>query len=147
MDPKLKKSAQQWGDLIRTYGIENYKGTYPSIMIWHGSKDQLVDDDNQNELIKQWTNIHGIDIEPDNKVHQLTKDHDRHTYKEYHKDGHPVVVSVLIEGLRHGLSINPGNNHDQGGVERTNSLKGGYSFDYMLHSTYYIARFWGLIND
>lgn len=147
MDPELKKTAQEWGDIVRNEHESEKNIEYPKIMIWHGSRDQLVDDDNQEQLLLQWTNLHNIDQIADNKDSKLKDGHERHTYKEYHDDnGNIKVATVLINGLRHGIAIEPGDKDNQGGEESTNSLRGGYSFDYMIHSTYYIAKFWGLIS-
>lgn len=145
MDASFKKEPQQWAEEIRrVYGLKQPQ-KFPKIMIWHGSRDQYVDDDNLQETVEQWTAIHGVDMKADNNGSKLKDGHERHEYKEYKdKDGNVVVASVLVEGLRHGVSIEPGDANDQGGEEVTNSLKGGYSFDYMLHSSYYIARFWGI---
>ncbi|TFK70566.1 acetyl xylan esterase [Pluteus cervinus] len=53
---QLTKTAQQWGDLVRS-GYPGYTGPRPRMQIWHGTVDQTLNYNNFNEEIKQWTNI------------------------------------------------------------------------------------------
>ncbi|KAF5339806.1 hypothetical protein D9611_009096 [Ephemerocybe angulata] len=56
---QISHTPQQWGDIVRK-GYPGYTGAYPRIQIWHGTADPAVNITNQNEQVKQWTNVHGI---------------------------------------------------------------------------------------
>ncbi|TFK25226.1 acetyl xylan esterase [Coprinopsis marcescibilis] len=54
----LTKTAQQWGDLVRS-GYPGYTGPRPRIQIFHGTADTTLSYRNHAEGIKQWTNVFG----------------------------------------------------------------------------------------
>ena len=54
--------------------------------------------------------------------------------------GKDVVVTYHITGMGHALPVDPGTNTDQGGTT------GAYSEDKDIYSSYYAAKFWGLID-
>ncbi|PKN03404.1 hypothetical protein CVU75_02395 [Candidatus Dependentiae bacterium HGW-Dependentiae-1] len=141
MDPALKKTAPQWGDMVRTKGFPaGYTGRLPRVMVWQGFKDQYVDDDNQAEIVKQWTNVHGIDQTPD--FTGTLKSSNKHAYKEY-KDanGKVLVATIEIPDMKHAISVDPGTGEDQGGKVNSNMLSGGYSTDHDIFSSYYAYKF------
>ncbi|KNZ78739.1 putative acetylxylan esterase A [Termitomyces sp. J132] len=59
----LSKTAQQWGDLVRT-GYPGYSGTRPKMQIWQGTLDTTLNYNNFAEGIKQWTNVFGYSTNP-----------------------------------------------------------------------------------
>ncbi|KAF5385917.1 hypothetical protein D9615_002265 [Tricholomella constricta] len=59
----LTKTAQQWGDLVRN-GYPGYTGGRPRMQIWHGTQDEVLNYNNFNEAIKQWTNVFGYSTTP-----------------------------------------------------------------------------------
>ncbi|MDQ1287096.1 MAG: hypothetical protein QG622_661 [Actinomycetota bacterium] len=59
----MNKTPQQWGDLVRG-AYPGYTGTRPRIQLWHGTTDNLVPFQLQQESIKQWTNVFGINQTP-----------------------------------------------------------------------------------
>lgn len=141
MDPERKKTPQGWKELVIQYGKQDYKGPYPRVMILHGGRDQYVDDDNLQETMEQWTAVHGIDQKADNDKNVLKETYSQHIYKEYRdKNGEAKVATLIIPRMFHSIPVEPGEGKDQGGMEA-----GGFSVDYGLHSSYYIARFWGII--
>lgn len=143
MADEVKHPPEEWAALARK-GSRKFNGEWPRIMIWHGSRDQMTDDANLTETMKQWTALHKTDQQPDNQRAQLQEGHERHEYKEYRKDGKLVVATVRVMGLMHGLSIDSRKEADLGGVEITSPANGGYTYDYMLHTPFYIAEFFGL---
>src|SRR5262249_28918302 len=60
----LPRTPQQWGDLVRA-ADPGFAGPYPRVSIWHGTADFVVNNKNQAELVKQWTDANGIDQNPD----------------------------------------------------------------------------------
>src|SRR5262249_39733779 len=60
LPPGLTHTAAQWGDLVR--GADpGFAAAWPTIDIWTGSSDSVVAPANLGELVKQWTNVLGVD--------------------------------------------------------------------------------------
>jgi poly(hydroxyalkanoate) depolymerase family esterase len=59
----VKKSGQQWGDLVRSMFPE-YKGHRPRVQLWHGTADTTINFNNLTESIKQWTNVLSLSEAP-----------------------------------------------------------------------------------
>ncbi|KAG4416900.1 hypothetical protein IFR04_009978 [Cadophora malorum] len=53
------KTAQAWGDLTRSY-YPGYTGSYPKMLIWHGTADSTLAYPNLAETMKQWSNVMNI---------------------------------------------------------------------------------------
>ena len=53
------KDAGRWGDLVRTASC-GWDGAWPTVSIWHGTRDHVVRPINAGELVKQWTNVHRV---------------------------------------------------------------------------------------
>ncbi len=43
------------------------QGPWPRISVWHGGADATVIPPNATEIIKQWTDVHGLPPEPQSK--------------------------------------------------------------------------------
>ena len=56
------RSAREWGDLVRA--ASPHKGPWPRVSVWHGGADPVVKPENADEIIKQWTDVHGLDLAP-----------------------------------------------------------------------------------
>ena len=140
MDPRLKRSAEQWGNLARSSN-GNHAGAYPRVLIWQGDKDQYVDDDNAIEVMKQFTNLHGTDQTADVAGASFNGSA-KHAYREYHHNGKAVVGVVDLFGMKHGIAVDPGTGEDQGGKP---ALAMGYTHDWDVFSSYYTAQWWGLL--
>jgi len=61
---KLTKTAQAWGDLVRSY-YPGYTGTYPKMLIWHGTADTTLSYPNFAEALKEWSNVLKVDFTND----------------------------------------------------------------------------------
>ncbi|GAB3806140.1 hypothetical protein GCM10027605_33590 [Micromonospora zhanjiangensis] len=60
---RIDKSPQQWGDLVRQ-AYPGYSGPYPRMQLWHGTNDNLVYYALLQEEVDQWTNVHGLSVNP-----------------------------------------------------------------------------------
>ena len=54
------RAAGDWGDLVRQ--ASPHKGPWPRISVWHGSADKTVIPSNAREILKQWTDVHGLSL-------------------------------------------------------------------------------------
>src|SRR6476660_7035896 len=56
------RPARDWGDLVRA--ASPHRGAWPRISVWHGDADATVIPSNAIEIIKQWTDVHGLPASP-----------------------------------------------------------------------------------
>ena len=153
MDDSLKKTPKQWGDLVRTKGYPGYTGDYPKMIIWQGDTDQYVDPDQMIETAEQWVNVHDSSVTDINSVAvsgSVLKDGANHNYTEYVIDGEVKVATVELPGMSHGITVDPTNTDEDGGGKGKNhggAFNASWSMDRGIYSSYYTAKFWGLIDD
>lgn len=117
---------------------------WPRVSIWQASQDRLVAPGNMQDLMKQWTNVHGIDQVPDGPhetcdASPYTIEHD--SYAD--ANGRVLVETWLIEGVGigngHGAPINPDD------PEFACGLAQPFMNDANICSTRHIAEFFGLV--
>lgn len=131
--PGVSKTADEWGDLVRAGG-NGFSGTWPRVQIWHGAMDTTVAAKNADELVKQWTNVHGVDTTAD-----TTETIGSATRKAYGADGTVVVESYLIDGMGHAVVIGD----DPMGACTATAAQ--YFVDKGVCSTLRAAAFFGLL--
>ena len=84
--------ARRWSGATARAGNPGYTGPWPKVSIWHGSADSTVRPLMSNEILEQWTNVHGIDMTPevmdtvDGAMHEVHQDN----------SGQPVVELYWI---------------------------------------------------
>lgn len=130
------KSPSEWGDLVRNKGYSGYSGNWPIISIWQGSADKTVNKINQQELVDQWTNVHGIDLIPDRE--EKVGPDSRFIHKEYHNsEGKVLVETYLIPDMKHGTPIAVDSEHSCG-------EESAYILSEGICGARQISLFWGL---
>ena len=109
------------------------------MIVLEGTADIVVNPKNANEIIEQWTGLHGINREADlvDEEFQGNAKVKRTAYSD--TLGTELVVRYEFKGVGHALAIDVGNGLNQGGK------KGLFSADIDYHSTYWIAKEFGLI--
>lgn len=131
----VSRTPQQWGDLVRG-AFSGYAGPYPRMIAFHGASDATVAPADMQQAVDQWSNALRIDNAAD-----LTETFRTSTHKVYRDGGgRSMIETYLIASTGHALMVDPGTGVDQGGAT------GAYSEDKNLYSSYYIAKFWGLID-
>lgn len=134
MPGKMDERPKYWGDLVRK-ASNNFTGFFPILSIFHGDADSIVHDSNMRELVKQWTNVHQADHNPDEY-----KEHDSYDHRIYYDNsGKTIVETYHLKAMGHAISVDPGNGMDQGGTT------GISSEDKDLYSSFYAAKFWGIV--
>lgn len=128
------RTPQQWGDLVRAAAPAGYTGPWPRVSVWHGSSDATVNPTYLTEIMKQWTNVHGIDQTADVSDTIAGQAHKVYT----NGAGAAKVETVMISGMGHGTPIDPGTGAQQCGTAAA------YILDVNLCSSYYILRWFGL---
>jgi poly(hydroxyalkanoate) depolymerase family esterase len=55
-----QQTPEQWGNAVRTANA-GFGGPWPRMQIWQGTQDAIVQPVNAQEMMEQWTNVHGAD--------------------------------------------------------------------------------------
>jgi feruloyl esterase len=102
--------------------------------VWHGSADATVKPMNAGEIIKQWTNVHGLRASPSRSDKVDGFPHRVWT----NAAGEEVIEEFVITGMAHGTPLAVGDEEDSYGAA------GPFLLDVGISSSYQIAKFWGL---
>ena len=125
LNPGKDKTGEQWGQLVKD-AYPGFTGPYPRITIWHGTADTLVNPKNQDELIQQWTSVHGVAETP-----TATDEVDGHVHEVYGG----VVEAYRIQGADHGTFVDP---------DKGCGATGAYFLDKDICAARHMAEFFGL---
>ncbi len=60
------RPAREWGELVRE--ASSHQGPWPRVSVWHGNADKTVIPSNAQEILKQWTDVHGLPLSPSVKT-------------------------------------------------------------------------------
>jgi feruloyl esterase len=102
--------------------------------VWHGGADQVVKPKNADEIIKQWTDVHGLDLAPTST--ERVDGYPRQVWRN--PAGKSVIESYTIPAMAHGTALATGPSDEHVGVP------GAFLLDVGISSSYHIAKFWGL---
>ena len=134
MHPGIDQSPDEWRRRVRG-GATGLQGRAPPVSIWHGSDDVRVAPRNFQELVEQWTAVHGIPATP------ARRERNEFLMREVYTDGaFTRVESVLVENLGHAFPI------------RTNGTSacgrpGDFVVSVSVCAATEISRFWGLTGN
>lgn len=126
------RPAKEWGDLVRA--ASSHRGPWPRLSVWHGEQDHVVKTGNAAELLKQWTDLHGLAEGPSER--SVVDGHPREIWRN--GAGEEVIESFTIAGMGHGTPLAVGLGGMQGGAA------GPFMLDVGISSSHHIARFFGL---
>lgn len=137
MQGNVNLSPAQLGNKVRN--ASSHTGPWPTVSIFHGTSDYTVNYVNENEVMEQWTNVHGVDQSPDVNTPSYLGN-STVTKKAYENGaGDPVVVTYSFNAMGHAIAIDPGTGPSQGGNSGT------YTRDINFWSSFYAAEFFGLM--
>ena len=118
---------------------KSYSQSYPKLIVYHAKNDPVVNYENSNLIIKQWTELYKSDtipesIETDYKnIKTLTKE----TFNN--QSGEIFLTRYSIDKIGHRLLVSPGESNNKGGKT------GLFGIDLGYHSTYETAKQFGII--
>lgn len=124
--------AKALGDAVRAASL--HTGPWPRVSVWHGTGDLTVTASNGDQIVRQWTDLHGLPAKP-SKV-EAVEGYPRRVWNG--ADGKPVIEQYVITGMGHGTPLAPGDEAGQSG------RAGPHMLDAAISSTDRIAAFWGL---
>jgi len=132
------RAAEEWGDLVRR--ASPHRGPWPRVSVWHGDADATVVPVNAEGLIRQWTDVHGIDMPP------VQDTVDGYSRKVWRRDGIDIVESYTITGLAHGtpLATSTSEPASRSGLSDAVGKAGPFLLEAGISSSYHIAKFFGL---
>jgi len=129
------RPARDWGDLVRA--ASRHSGAWPRISVWHGDADATVIPSNAIEIIKQWTDVHGLPARPSFKA--VVDGYPRQVW--VNGNGDELIESYSIPNMAHGTPLATGDADEQCGAA------GPFLLEVGISSSYHIARFFGLTKD
>lgn len=117
--------------LVRS--ASDYTGHWPTLSVWHGSRDQTVDASNAAALVNQWRGLHGATEAPtaiETVAGQLRR-------VWCNRDGLEVIEEYVIGCMGHGTPIHAAPAND-------GEAPGPFMLDVGISSTRRIVAFWKL---
>jgi poly(hydroxyalkanoate) depolymerase family esterase len=129
------RPAREWGDLVRA--ASSHRGPWPKLSVWHGSADATVKSVNADEIVKQWTNVHGLPAKP--TAEDIVDGYPRQVWRD--AGGQEVIESFTITSMAHGTPL------AAAGGENAYGAAGPFLLEVGISSTYHIATFWGLTGE
>ncbi len=125
------RTAASWGQAVRS--ASPHQGSWPRLSLWHGDADTTVALSNQDALIAQWLDLHGIDTPP---REERQAGYIRRTW--HNGRPAPVIEAYTVQGFGHGVPIKAGELQDSYGEA------GPFMLQAPISSSYRIAQFFGL---
>jgi hypothetical protein len=122
-------APQALGDRVRA--ASQHEGPWPKISIWHGSCDPIVKPSNGEDIVRQWTNVHGLSESPSHEG--LVESVTRRVWRD--ANGNARIEAFSINGMAHGVPL---------ATEENCGSAGAFFLDVGISSTHHIARFWSL---
>jgi feruloyl esterase len=125
-----ENTAHALGDRVRA--ASRHRGAWPKISVWHGTSDPIVKPSNSEDIIRQWTNVHGLSHRP--SYQESIGTCTRRIWSC--SNGKALVEAFSINGMAHGVPL----------ATRGESCgaAGAFFLDVGISSTHHIVRFWGL---
>ena len=105
----------------------------PSVSVWHGTQDAVVDPSNSAAIVDQWRDLHGLGTATG--TIDSVDGHRHETWRD--ADGRAIIERYDIRGMGHGTPLATGG-ADACGKAGPHMLEAG------ICSTSKIAAFWGL---
>ena len=130
------RPAREWGDLVRQ-AAPRHKGSWPRVSVWHGDADTTVVPSNAREIIKQWSDVHGVVVT--SSLRSVVDGYPRKTWLS--ETGEELIESYSITGMAHGTPLAT---HD---AEFACGAAGPFLLEAGISSSYHIAKFFGLTDN
>jgi poly(hydroxyalkanoate) depolymerase family esterase len=127
------RPAREWGDLVRR-AAPDHQGPWPRLSVWHGNADKTVIPSNAREIIKQWTDVHGLPLTP--SARDIVDGYPREIWLG--PAGEELIESYSITHMAHGTPLATGD------AEYECGASGPFLLDVGISSTFHIAKFFGL---
>jgi poly(hydroxyalkanoate) depolymerase family esterase len=119
----------------RARAAGDHSAHIPTLSVWHGTHDHIVDRSNASALVDQWRDLQGLGATAG--IVEVVDGHRRETWTD--TNGRALVERYDVQGMGHGTPLRVA------GGEHCGS-PGPHMLDAGICSTTRIAEFWGLIS-
>ena len=126
------RSAREWADLVRK--ASSHRGPWPRVSVWHGNDDKTVIPSNALEILKQWTEVHGLPLSPSMKTR--VDGYPREVW--INEAGDELIEAYTITNMAHGTPLAIGE------AEGACGAPGPFLLPVGISSSYHIAKFFGI---
>ncbi len=130
------RNGADWGAAVRIAAGAT-PDSWPVVSLWQGRADSVVHPRNQEELLEQWANVHGIDTEAD--MTETVGGAVREVFTD--ATGQPRVETWRLDGFPHAIAVDPDAEPTACG------FVGAFIEDAGICSTRRILRFWELVES
>ncbi len=131
-DQSPSRPAREWGDLVRK--ASSHHGVWPRVSVWHGNADKTVIPSNAREILKQWTDVHGLSLSP--SAQTRVDGYPREVWMD--GAGDEILESYTITNMAHGTPLAIGE------VEGACGAAGPFLLPVGISSSYHISKFFGI---
>ncbi len=139
MEPGIDRTADYWAERVQDANAPA-PPRWPVVSIWHGTADATVAPQNADELVEQWTGVHGADAQAD-----LEESGDGYIRRVYRDSAARAVVELyLIAGMGHGVPVHPAVPAEATSPAERCGKAADYVLAVGLCAARRIADFWGL---
>jgi poly(hydroxyalkanoate) depolymerase family esterase len=126
------RPAREWANLVRK--ASSHRGPWPRISVWHGNDDKTVIPSNALEILKQWTEVHGLPMSP--SVKTRVDGYPREVW--INGAGDELIEAYTITNMAHGTPLAIGE------AEGACGAPGPFLLPVGISSSYHIAKFFGI---
>ena len=126
------RPAREWGDLVRK--ASPHHEAWPRVSVWHGNADKTVIPSNAIEILKQWTDVHGLSLSP--SAQTRVDGYPREVWMD--GAGEEILESYTITNMAHGTPLAIGE------VEGACGVAGPFLLPVGISSSYHISKFFGI---
>ena len=117
----------------RAKAAAHHRGSGPTLSVWHGTRDTMVDAANAVAIVDQWRDLHGLGSAV--ATVETVDGHRREVWRD--SKGRDFIEKYDVQGMGHGTPI------DTRGAEACGNA-GPHMLEANICSTRRIAAFWGL---
>jgi SHS family lactate transporter-like MFS transporter len=133
MNPGKTQTPAQWSAAVRA-AYPSWNGPWPRASIWQGTQDTVVSTTNSVELVKQWTDLHGLGQTPTSSGTDDGQQHD--VFAD--SSGNAQVERWQIAGMSHGFAID---------TTTSCGTPGSYIYDEHICTVRHMIAFFGLAGN
>src|SRR5215475_3338746 len=126
------RSPREWGDLVRK--ASSHRGPWPRVSVWHGNADKTVIPSNALEILKQWTDVHGLPLSSSKKTRVDGFPREIWT----NEAGDELIEAYTITNMAHGTPL------AMGEADGACGAPGPFLLPVGISSSYHIAKFFGI---
>ena len=117
----------------RAKAASPHRGPLPTLSVWHGTRDTIVDSANAGDIVDQWRDYHGLGSSVG--MVDIAAGHRHEVWRD--AEGRTVIERYDVAGMGHGTPIETRGRQACG-------IAGPHMLESNICSTRHIAAFWGL---